>query len=127
MRTTCDVLLVEDDVIVADVLAGMLQAQGHRVTHAGHALAALTEIATASFDIALFDLDLPGMDGLTLARHLRAQGLRTPMIAISARADSGAEPDAKEAGFDAFLRKPLTGDALGDALHDRLAKRIETD
>jgi signal transduction histidine kinase/ligand-binding sensor domain-containing protein/ActR/RegA family two-component response regulator len=127
MRTTCDVLLVEDDVIVADVLAGMLQALGHRVTHAGHALAALTEIATGSFDIALFDLDLPGMDGLTLARHLRAQGWRTPMIAISARADSGAEPDAKEAGFDAFLRKPLTGDALGDALHDRFAKRVETD
>lgn len=127
VRTTRDVLLVEDDAIVADVLVGMLQAQGHRVTHAGHALAALTEIATGSFDIALFDLDLPGMDGLTLARHLRAQGWTTPMIAISARADSGAESDAKEAGFDAFLRKPLTGDALGDALHDRLAERIETD
>jgi signal transduction histidine kinase/ligand-binding sensor domain-containing protein/CheY-like chemotaxis protein len=121
-----DVLLVEDDAIVADVLVGMLQAQGHRVTHAGHALAAMTEIATGSFDIALFDLDLPGMDGLTLARHLRAQGWTTPMIAISARADSGAEPDAKDAGFDAFLRKPLTGDALGAALHDRLAKRVET-
>lgn len=126
VRTARDVLLVEDDVIVADVLVGMLQAQGHRVTHAGHALAALTEIATGSFDIALFDLDLPGMDGLTLARHLRAQGWTTPMIAISARADSDAESDAKDAGFDAFLRKPLTGDALGDALHDRLAERIET-
>lgn len=127
VRTTRDVLLVEDDAIVADVLVGMLQAQGHRVTHAGHALAALTEIATGSFDIALFDLDLPGMDSLTLARHLRAQGWTTPMIAITARADNGAESDAKEAGFDAFLRKPLTGDALGDALHDRLAERIETD
>lgn len=127
VRMVRDVLLVEDDAIVADVLVGMLQAQGHRVTHAGHALAALTEIATGSFDIALFDLDLPGMGGLALARHLRAQGWTMPMIAITARADSSAESDAKDAGFDAFLRKPLTGDALGDALHDRLAKRVETD
>jgi signal transduction histidine kinase/ligand-binding sensor domain-containing protein/CheY-like chemotaxis protein len=122
-----DVLLVEDDAIVADVLVGMLEAQGHRVTHAGHALAAMTEIATGGFDIALFDLDLPGMDGLALARHLRAQGWTLPMIAITARADSGAESDAKEAGFDAFLRKPLTGDALGEALHDRLVKRGDAD
>lgn len=123
----CDVLLVEDDAIVADVLVGMLQAQGHRVIHAGHALAAMTEIAVRSFDIALLDLDLPGMDGLALVRQLRAQGLTIPIIAITARADSAAESDAKDAGFDAFLRKPLTGDALGDALHDRLVKRIVTD
>lgn len=122
MRSARDVLLVEDDAIVADVLIGMLRAQGHRVTHARHALEALTEIATDNFDIALFDLDLPGMDGLALARHLRTRGWTMPMIAITARADSDAESDAKDAGFDAFLRKPLTGDALGDALQDRLAE-----
>ncbi len=118
-----DVLLVEDDAIVADVLIGMLQVQGHRVVHAGHALAAMTEITMRSFDIALFDLDLPGMDGLALARHLRAQGWTLPLIAITARADGGAESEAKDAGFDAFLRKPLTGDALASALRDQLAKR----
>ena len=121
-----EVLLVEDDIIVADVLIGMLQAQGHRVTHAGHALAAMTEISMRSFDIVLLDLDLPGMDGLALAQQLRAQGWTMPMIAITARADSGAESEAKAAGFDAFLRKPLTGDALGDALYDRLMSRIVT-
>ncbi len=112
----CAVLLVEDDAIVADALGGLLQVQGHRVTHAGHALAALTAIATAGVDIALIDLDLPGMDGLALARHLRAQGFACPMIAITARADGNAEPQAIAAGFDAFLRKPLTGEMLGEAL-----------
>lgn len=123
----CDVLLVEDDAIVADVLIGMLQAQDHRVTHVGHALAGMTEIATGSFDIGLFDLDLPGMDGLALARHLRGDGCAIPLIAITARADSVAEKDARDAGFDAFLRKPLTGDALCDALRERLAKRSGMD
>lgn len=112
----CNVLLVEDDVIVADVLLGLLQAQGHRTSHAGHALAALTANATQRFDLALIDLDLPGMDGLALARQLRAQGFDRPLIAITARADAEAEPQAMEAGFDAFLRKPLTGELLADVI-----------
>ncbi len=127
MQRPCDVLLVEDDAIVADVLIGMLQAQGHRVTHAGHALAAMTEIATDSFDIGLFDLDLPGMDGLALARNLRGHGCAIPLIAITARADNDAEKDARDAGFDAFLRKPLSGDALGATLRERLARRSGMD
>lgn len=127
MQRPCDVLLVEDDAIVADVLIGMLQAQGHRVTHAGHALAAMTEIATDSFDIGLFDLDLPGMDGLALARNLRGHSCAIPLIAITARADNDAEKDARDAGFDAFLRKPLSGDALGAALRERLAQRSGMD
>jgi signal transduction histidine kinase/CheY-like chemotaxis protein/sugar lactone lactonase YvrE len=110
------VLLVEDDAIVAEVLIGLLQAQGHRATHAGHALAAMTANATQSFDLALIDLDLPGMDGLALARQLRAQGFERPMIAITARADAEAEPEAMAAGFDAFLRKPLTGELLAEAI-----------
>ncbi|NUS37424.1 MAG: response regulator [Lysobacter sp.] len=109
-------LLVEDDPIVADVVAGLLRAQGHRVVHAPHGLAALTEAAQASFDAALLDLDLPGMDGLALARALRAQGFGAPLLAVTARADAGAEPAARAAGFDGFLRKPLTGAMLADAL-----------
>lgn len=111
-----NVLLVEDDAIVADVLIGLLQAQGHRASHVGHALAALTANATQRFDLALIDLDLPGMDGLALARQLRAQGFDRPMIAITARADAEAEPQAMDAGFDAFLRKPLTGELLAEAI-----------
>jgi CheY-like chemotaxis protein len=56
------------------------------------------------------------MDGLALARQLRAQGFERPMIAITARADAEAEPEAMAAGFDAFLRKPLTGELLAEAI-----------
>ena len=116
VHVACTMLLVEDDAIVADALSGLLQVQGHRVVHAGHALAALTAVATEGFDVALIDLDLPGMDGLTLARLLRTQGFDRPMTAITARADAEAEPQALDAGFDAFLRKPLTGEMLAEAL-----------
>ena len=109
-------LLVEDDRIVAEAISGLLQAQGHGVVHAGHGLAALTEVATRKFDAALLDLDLPGMDGLALARMLRAQGHLFPLLAVTARSDGDAEAQAKAAGFDGFLRKPVTGAMLAQAL-----------
>ena len=109
-------LFVEDDRIVAEAISGLLQAQGHDVVHAGHGLAALTEVATRRFDAALLDLDLPGMDGLALARMLRAQGHAFPLLAVTARSDVEAEAQVKAAGFDGFLRKPVTGAMLAQAL-----------
>lgn len=115
-RESRKVLLVEDDPTVAEVVVGLLRAQGHHVTHAAHGLAALTDVATAAFDVALLDLDLPGMDGFALARALRAQGFDAPLIALTARADAAAEPQSLAAGFDRFIRKPVTGAMLADLL-----------
>ena len=94
----------------------LLRARGHQVTHAPNGLAALAEVASQRFDIALLDLDLPGLDGLALARQLRLGGFNAPVLAITARADAEAEPQARAAGFDGFLRKPVTGDMLAEAV-----------
>ncbi|QWF18295.1 hybrid sensor histidine kinase/response regulator [Lysobacter capsici] len=116
-------LLVEDDATVAEVIGGLLRAQGHRVSHVPNGLAALAEVATARFDLALLDLDLPGINGLDLARQFRAQGFAQPLIAVTARADAEAEPQAQAAGFDVFLRKPVTGAMLAEALATCLRAR----
>ncbi|MDV3255842.1 MAG: response regulator [Lysobacter sp.] len=110
------VLLVEDDAMVAEVITGLLRAQGHTVVHAGHGLAALAEVASGGFDVALLDLDLPGMDGLALARQLRGQGFDARLVAVTARAEAEVELLAQAAGFDSFLRKPVTGAMLRAAL-----------
>jgi len=110
------ILLVEDDATVAEVITGLLHARGHQVTHAAHGLVALTETARRRFDVALLDLDLPGLDGLALARQLRTQAFTAPLIAVTARADAEAESLAYAAGFDGFLRKPVTGDMLVEAI-----------
>jgi signal transduction histidine kinase/CheY-like chemotaxis protein len=107
-------LLVEDDVMIAEVLRGLLEAQGHSVTHAPHGLAALSELESKCFDVALLDLDLPGVNGLDLARLIRARNIAIPLLAVTARAD--AELDARAAGMEGFLRKPATGDMLAEAL-----------
>ena len=120
-------LLVEDDATVAEVIVGLLQAQGHTVVHAAHGLAALSEVASTRFDLALLDLDLPGLDGLALARQLRGQGIKIPLLAVTARADADAEPLARAAGFDGFLRKPLTGALLAEAIEALLPTRDPDD
>lgn len=110
------ILLVEDDATVTEVIGALLRAHGHHVTHAAHGLAALTEAAMADFDLAMLDLDLPGMDGFALARQLRLQRFTGPLLAVTARADAEAEPQARAAGFAGFVRKPVTGAMLDEAI-----------
>jgi CheY-like chemotaxis protein len=70
------------------------------------------------FDAALVDLDLPGVDGFQWARLVRSheRGVGLPMIAITARSGGDEESRAYAAGMDGFLRKPLHGEQLAQAL-----------
>ena len=117
------ILLVEDDATVAEVIAGLLRSRGHHVVHVLHGLGALAEIATDGFDVGLLDLDLPALDGTAVARQLRTLGYELPLVAVTARSDAYAESQVLAAGFDGFLRKPVTGDMLVAAIVQARAKR----
>lgn len=122
------VLLVEDDAIVAAVIRGLLERAGHVVHYVGNGLAALAELASAPCDVILLDLDLPGIDGFQIARLIRQReetGQRVPIIAITARSGGDEENRAQAAGMDGFLRKPLTGEQLLDAINEQLAARAD--
>jgi signal transduction histidine kinase/streptogramin lyase/ActR/RegA family two-component response regulator len=112
-------LLVEDDSIVAAVIRGLLEREGHTVVHVVNGLAALAELAHAGFDAVLLDLDLPGVDGFQIARLIRQRehaGQHLPIVAVTARQGSEDEARARAVGMDGFLRKPLSGEQLADAL-----------
>ena len=107
-------LLVEDDATVARVISGLLREQGHEVHHADNALAALSEIDHQPHDILLIDIDLPDLDGFELIRILRARpdGRAWRIVVVTARSNRDDETRALDAGADAFLRKPVTGQQL---------------
>jgi signal transduction histidine kinase/streptogramin lyase/ActR/RegA family two-component response regulator len=112
-------LLVEDDTIVAAVILGLLEREGHRLVHVVNGLAALVELIHASFDAVLLDLDLPGVDGFQVARLIRQResaGEHLPIIAVTARPGGRDEALAREAGMDDFQSKPVTGEQLVAAL-----------
>lgn len=118
-----DVLLVEDDATVAEVIVGLLAAAGHRARHVSNGLAALAELKSAPCDLALLDLDLPGIDGLQLARAIRAGIAPTlPLIAVTARSVGDEEAQIRAAGMNALLRKPLTGAMLAEAIVEVLGE-----
>jgi CheY-like chemotaxis protein len=108
---------VEDDAIVAAVIRGLLEQQGHRVRGAGNGLQALAELAQGPCDVVLLDLDLPGLDGLDVARLIRSGAhAGVWIVAITARSGGDEEARSRAAGMDDFLRKPLTGSQLAEVL-----------
>ncbi len=112
-------LLVEDDTIVAAVIRGLLEREGHSLVHVVNGLAAMAELAVGSFDAVLLDLDLPGVDGFQIVRLIRQRepaGEHLPIIAVTARSGGRDEVRAREAGMDGFLRKPVSGEQLVAAL-----------
>ncbi|MEW9624324.1 response regulator, partial [Rhodanobacter geophilus] len=111
-------LLVEDDPIVAAVITGLLQQQGHQTCHVTNGLLALAELERSRYDAVLLDLDLPGVDGFQVARLIRQRetGRRLPIVAVTARSGEKDEARARETGMDGFLRKPLSGEELAAML-----------
>ncbi len=120
------ILLIEDDQTIADVIRELLNVYGHQVQHVPQALAALTELVNQHFDMAIVDLDLPGIDGCELARMIRSQGNTIPLLALTARADAEAEADTVAAGMNAFQRKPVTGVMLAAAIERTMETRLPT-
>ena len=115
------ILVVEDDPTIADVVTGLLESLGHEVVHAAQALAAVTELSQSRFDLAFLDLDLPGVDGLVLARIIRSQGHTLALVALTARSDPTAESLSYAAGMHGFLRKPVTRQILQDKIEQMMA------
>src|SRR5258706_4940178 len=101
------ILIVEDDTLVADALARGLAAAGFSAERAGSAEEAEAAISARPFDLAVVDIGLPGVDGLTLVRRLRAAGSDLPILILTARDALADRVDALDLGADDYLTKPF--------------------
>ena len=102
------VLLVEDDARTAEFVAKGLRQAGYCVEHAADGMAGLALASTGSFDAAVVDIMLPRMDGLSLIQKLRDQGVRTPVIVLSAKRTVDDRVRGLHAGGDDYLVKPFS-------------------
>ncbi len=110
------VLVVEDSAPTRDLLARSLEDAGMTVVTVARLATGLRSAMTMEFDVILLDLMLPDGDGLDLCRELRASGVHTPILCLSARAEVGDRVSGLDAGADDYLRKPF---ALAE-LHARI-------
>ena len=102
-------LVVDDTPLNLKLLGALLTANGFQVQTATSAEAALELLRTKPFGILFLDIRLPGMDGLALARLLRADPAykRLVIVAVTASAMKADEASALAAGCDAFVTKPI--------------------
>ena len=103
-----NILVVEDDEVMAEVLVHGLCDESHEVDRAADGRTALQLTGDAAFDLILLDVMLPGMNGLEVARQLRLRGNSVPVLMLTAR---DALPDivtGLDAGADDYLTKPFS-------------------
>jgi len=101
------ILIVEDDELVADALKRGLTEAGFAVDRVASAEQAEAALATEEFDLAVVDIGLPKVDGLTLVRRLRRAGSRLPVLILTARDGLADRVDALDLGADDYLTKPF--------------------
>ncbi len=112
------VLVVDDNLANLKLVNFVLQARGFEVSNAHDAQEALASIATTPPRLVLMDIQLPGTDGLTLARKLKADPATRDLIivALTAYAMRGDEEKAREAGCSGYLTKPIDTRTFGDRI-----------
>jgi signal transduction histidine kinase/ActR/RegA family two-component response regulator len=124
-----NVLVCEDNPVNQKILVAMLARLGHTVTVANDGLAAWEILQRQSFNLLLTDVEMPGLDGLELARRVRAREaergeVRLPILCATAHAGDEERNRLVAAGMDAHLGKPFTLNDLTAALR-RASRRVE--
>ena len=109
-------LVAEDDPVNALIARKCLENLGISVTLVTDGKSAVEALTVQEFDAALLDQRMPGLDGPDVAREARRQGLRLPLIALTANASEADRKFCLDAGMDEFLSKPLDPDQLSRIL-----------
>lgn len=112
MDARLQVLIVEDDYDLAESVMEYLELLGMTCDHAGDGAQALRLIRETAFDAIILDLTLPRLDGLAVCREMRAAGLSTPCLMLTARDALAQKLEGFEAGANDYLVKPFDMEEL---------------
>lgn len=102
-----NVLLIEDDDRVADFVEKGLSVNGHSIMRVADGRAGLAEAKFDHFDLVILDRMLPNVEGMTILRTMRAEGVNTPVLILSALGDTDERVRGLRAGADDYLAKPF--------------------
>ncbi len=106
------VLVVDDSSIARTSLKVVLEGAGHRVTEASSGTSALAKIACEVPDLLITDLNMPGMDGLSLVERLNDLDTRCPVLVVTTEASESIKQDGKRLGVKGWVHKPFHPNAM---------------
>lgn len=119
------ILLVEDDHHIQSFIAEGLRAEGYRVTVCGHGLNVARLALDQTFALIILDRMLPGMPGDDVCRQLRGQGVRTPVLMLTALDAISDKVDGFHAGADDYLTKPFAFEELVVRVEALMRRQVE--
>lgn len=117
------ILVVDDESPILDLLDMILRRKGHDVVLANTGVKGLEAVKRDHPDVVILDLKMPGMDGLTLLREIRARNVELPVIVLTGYRTETAETEARALGVIQFLQKEFSLHALGAAITRALSQR----
>jgi DNA-binding response OmpR family regulator len=126
--TSLSILYVEDDPLAASAVQSLVSESGDRLAWEQSGRAGLQRAAAERFDVIILDRMLPDIDGLTIVSRLRAAGVATPVLMLSALGRSENRIEGLDAGVDDYLAKPYEPQELMarmKALHRRSSGKID--
>lgn len=101
------ILIAEDDVHIVSFVGKGLRAAGYTTEHVGDGETALLMARSGAFDMVILDIGLPSMDGFTVLRRLRGEGVRTPVVVLTARDSVDDTVAGLEGGANDYMTKPF--------------------
>lgn len=127
MKRQSRILVVEDNEANQMLVRAVLELEGYAVDLAGSAPEALERLQGATPDLILMDVQLPGEDGLSLTRQLKAQPSTAPIpvVALTAHAMRGDREQAMAAGCVGYIAKPIDTHTFGDEVRAFLGEQVD--
>jgi DNA-binding response OmpR family regulator len=123
-NTGARILLLEDDRLYSETLCDWLEEEGFSLKPCYDSHSAFEVCYRESFDLYLFDINLPFQNGLETFRELRESGDETPVIFLTSREDKESLLNGFEIGAEDYLRKPIDLDELSARIRAALRRRI---
>ena len=120
------IALVEDEKRMAQALCEILRQEKYEVDHYGNGLEGLAAIESDIYDIVILDVMLPGMDGYEIARRVRGNGITTPILMLTAKAELDDKVTGLDSGADDYLTKPFMTRELLARLRALARRRLGT-
>ena len=117
------ILLADDNKAIRNAVSTFLGFMGFEVALAGNGIEALAAFLESSFDLVLTDLQMPAMDGLSLARHIKARSPSTPVILLTGFDRETVRKQVKRAPVDSVIFKPFRLKDLQRTVQGTLASR----
>jgi len=120
------ILFLEDDDILAESLIELLEVEKFSITHVKNGEDVLEQTFNEHFDIYLFDVNVPKINGFELLKQLRASGDKTPTVFLTAMSDIASLAEGFDVGADDYIKKPFDFDELLIRLHAIIKKQYRS-